>query len=97
MAKVVLTSQLARWLPATAGARASEVALEVEPGTVREVLERVFAQYPTLRGYVVDEHGALRHHVAVFVDGQPVADKTALRETVSARGEVYIMQALSGG
>jgi sulfur carrier protein ThiS len=97
MAKVVLTSQLARWLDASATPRVGELTLEVAPGSVREVLERVFDAHPTLRGYVVDEHGTVRHHVAIFVDGQPVKGKAALQEPVPARGEVYIMQALSGG
>jgi hypothetical protein len=32
----------------------------------------------TLRGYVLDEHGSVRHHVAVFVDGQSIVDRRAL-------------------
>lgn len=97
MAKVVLTSQLARWLQEPGSPRASEVTLEAEGGSVRAVLESVFARHPALRGYVVDEHGTLRHHVAIFVDGKAVGDKASLAQTVPAQAEVYIMQALSGG
>ena len=68
------------------------------PGaTVREALEAVFAQYPTLRGYVTDEHGALRHHVVAFVNGAAVTDKAALADPLTSDGEVYLFQALSGG
>lgn len=69
----------------------------VEGATVQESLEAAFALYPKLRGYVLDEHGALRFHMAVFVDGVPVADRRGLTDPVSAASEIYVMQALSGG
>ena len=70
---------------------------EVSGGTVREVLEAAFARYPRARGYVVDEHGALRHHMVVFVNGQAVSDRRDLSDVVPEPGEVFVMQALSGG
>jgi sulfur carrier protein ThiS len=94
MARVVLASALSRWLPqATAG----EVALEVDGATVSAVLDGQFARHPNLRGYVVDEHGAVRHHVAVFVDGDAIGDKRHLTQPVGEGAELYVMQALSGG
>jgi molybdopterin synthase sulfur carrier subunit len=51
-----------------------------------------------LRGYIVDEHGLIRHHVAVFVDGQALRDKSDLTGVaLSGRSEIYLLQALSGG
>jgi len=68
------------------------------PGdTVAGVLNHVFELNPTARGYVLDEHGALRKHMAVFVDGQLITDRTTLSDPVSPDAEVYILQALSGG
>ena len=69
----------------------------VPGGTVREVLEAAFARYPRLRGYVVDEHGALRQHMVVFVNGQSVPDRKGLADPVGEADEVVVMQALSGG
>jgi len=97
MAKVVLASALARWLPDAATRPAGEVAVDVEGTNLREVLGGVFERYPALRGYVVDEQGCVRHHVAVFVDGDSIRDKRNLSQAVGARSEVYVMQALSGG
>lgn len=69
-----------------------------EPGhTVREVLDHVFAANPRLRGYVVDERGALRKHMSIFVDGELIRDRTTLGDTVGPQSEIYVMQALSGG
>lgn len=68
------------------------------PGaTVREVLDRVFADRPKARGYILDDAGALRHHVVVFVDGAAVTDRRALTDAVAEGSEIYVMQALSGG
>jgi len=69
----------------------------VAGATVQESLEAAFGLYPRLRGYVLDEHGALRFHMAVFVDGVPIADRRGLTDPVSATSEIYVMQALSGG
>lgn len=71
--------------------------VEVEGGTVREVLERVFAGSPRLRGYVLDERGVLRKHMVVFIDGNQIVDRERLSDAVGPRSELYVMQALSGG
>lgn len=65
--------------------------------TVAQVLCAVFAENPSVRAYVVDEQGALRKHMSVFVDGQQIKDRTQLSDAVLPDSEIYIMQALSGG
>ncbi len=70
---------------------------EVEGRSVRESLDAAFGRYPRLRGYVLDEHGALRQHMAVFVDGVPVEDRRSLSDPVSDASDILVMQALSGG
>ncbi len=97
MPTVVIAPALARWLTATPTASAREQVHSVPAGTLREVLDALFAQHPQLRGYVVDERGALRHHVVAFIDGTAAADKKALSDPVPPDGEVYLVQALSGG
>jgi len=66
-------------------------------GTVRESLDAALALYPKLRGYVLDEHGALRFHMAIYVDGVPIMDRQGLSDAVPETSEVFVMQALSGG
>ena len=51
-----------------------------------EVLEAVFAQNPRLRSYVLDEHGAVRKHMNVFIDGRQVRDRERLGDPVDAGG-----------
>jgi hypothetical protein len=69
----------------------------VPPGTVLDALERVFAENPRLRSYIVDEQGRLRQHVAVFVAGERVRDRLNLSDRVSDSEDIFVMQALSGG
>ena len=65
--------------------------------TVREALEAVFRGNERLRGYVVDDQGALRRHMVVFVNGQQIEDRVTLSDPVPAGAELFVMQALSGG
>jgi molybdopterin converting factor small subunit len=71
--------------------------VEAEGGTVREVLDRVFAQNAALRGYVLDEQSALRKHMGIIVDGVVLRDRERLSDPVKADSRIFVMQALSGG
>lgn len=71
--------------------------MQVKGTSVRQALEQVFKKHAGARAYVLDEHGAVRYHVAIFVDGRTIKDREKLSDKVSAASDVYIMQALSGG
>lgn len=71
--------------------------VDVTGDTVREALDAAFAVYPTVRGYLLDETGALRPHVTVFVDGVPVHDRGQLTTPVAPQQRIDVLQALSGG
>jgi hypothetical protein len=86
---VTFTSHLERHVAAPAS--------DVRGLTVREALEEVFTQNPALRGYVLDDQGALRQHVVVFVDGRMVEDRRRLSDPIDDTSELFVMQALSGG
>jgi len=72
-------------------------ALTAAPGTLRSVLNEVFAVQPALRSYVLDDQEALRKHVSIFIDGTQIADRRTLSDEVADGAEVWVMQALSGG
>jgi len=69
----------------------------VEGDTVRQALDAVFRGNPRARAYVLDEQGAVRPHMVVFVDGRQVRDRQLLSDPVPRDGEIYVAQALSGG
>ncbi len=89
MARVVFTQNLQRHVACPPS--------DVTGATVRAVLDAVFAGNERARGYVLDEHGALRKHMIVFVNGAQVRDRDGLADPVPPDGEVYVLQALSGG
>ncbi|MCU0789429.1 MAG: MoaD/ThiS family protein [Nitratireductor sp.] len=71
--------------------------VRAEGGTVREVLDRVFAENAILRGYVLDEQSALRKHMGIIVDGVVLRDRERLTDPVGPDSRIFVMQALSGG
>jgi sulfur-carrier protein len=89
MPRVTFTPNLRRHLDAPP--------LEVAGATVASVFEQVFREQPELRGYLLDDQGRLRRHVAVFVDGRRVRDTQSLSDAVMPASEVAVVQALSGG
>jgi molybdopterin converting factor small subunit len=89
MPTVSFTSALQRFLDAPS--------LRVEGSTVRAALDAVFAERAALRGYVLDDQGAVRRHVAVYINGEALKDRTDLSDPVGAKDEIYVFQALSGG
>ena len=71
--------------------------VEAPGATVGEVLAVVFAANSRLRGYVLDERGVVRRHMAVFVDGEQLRDRERLSDPVRPGSSIYVMQSLSGG
>ncbi len=89
MAIVTFASSILQHVPAPAG--------EFPGSTVRAVLEQTFALQPRLRSYVLDDQGALRHHLAVFVDGMQIDDPRTQSDPVGPKSRIHVVQALSGG
>ena len=89
MARIVFTPNLERHVECPPS--------EVPGHSVRDALDHVFSENPTLRGYVLDDQGRLRQHVVVFIDGRMIEDRAALSDPLEPGAEVYVMQALSGG
>ena len=70
---------------------------DVEGDTIRGVLDRYFQENEQARGYVLDDQGRLRQHMAIFVDGRHISDRKGLTDPVAADAVVELIQALSGG
>ena len=92
MPKVELARHLYRYFPDLEGR-----SIEVEGDTAAEVVRALDELAPGLAGYLVDERGALRQHVNLFVAGELVADRRALTDRVPPGSTVHVFQALSGG
>ena len=69
----------------------------VAADTVADIVRKLDEIYPRMSTYIVDERGALRKHVNIFIGNTIIEDKVSLADKVREDDEVYIMQALSGG
>ena len=90
MARVCFTPHLRRYFDLPE-------AWQVDAGDVATVVSRLDEQWPGLGFYITDERGALRKHVAIWVDGRQVQDRKQLQDAVATDSDVHILQALSGG
>jgi molybdopterin converting factor small subunit len=86
VARVVFTSHLQRFVSCPEH--------EVEGATVAAALRPIFEGNPRLRDYIIDDQGALRKHVVLFVDGRRTRE---LNESIMPASEIHVLQALSGG
>ncbi len=89
MARIAFTANLQRHLDVPE--------CQVSAATVQSALAQVFARQPRLQGYLLDDQGRLRQHVAIFVDGVQIRDRERLTDPVAEDSEIYVVQALSGG
>lgn len=90
MPNVEFTDLLRRYFP------------DLQPTSVRgsslyDIVTGLDEKFPGIRGYILDEQGRVRKHVAVAVDGDFVREKEAREITLGEQSNVMILQALSGG
>ncbi len=90
MAHVKFTPNLKRFFP-------DLCECEIDATTVAEIVSTVDQRWRGLGDYIIDEQGALRKHVNIFVGDQLLRDKQTLSDRISADTKIFIVQALSGG
>jgi len=88
--KVVIPSPLRKL---TGGAEV----VQVDAGTVKEVIERLEGLYPGIRNSVCTESGELRRFINIYVDGEDVRFLDNLGTVVQDGGEISIVPAIAGG
>ena len=88
--KVHFTPALKRFVP-------NLDSIEVQGSTVADVIRNVETVYPGLTDYIIEENGALRKHVNIFINDSFIHDRKTLSDIVQDTDNVYIIQALSGG
>jgi molybdopterin converting factor small subunit len=71
--------------------------LEVEGSTVGEVLDGLEAAHPGLRARVLEDDGAIKRFMNVFVDDDDVRYLEGLDTKVAPGASVTIFQAVAGG
>ena len=89
MAKVTLTANLKKYFP--------HHDLVIPGDTVFAVLQKMDEIRPHFSSYILEDNGAIRRHVNIFIDGKMLRDKSHVVVPVDHENQIHIMQALSGG
>jgi sulfur-carrier protein len=84
--KVIIPSQLLSYT--------RRVELQVEGGSVADVLATLDRQFPGLRFRIIDEQDQIRPHIRIFVNQEVARD---LAFGLNPGDEVRIIGAISGG
>jgi molybdopterin converting factor small subunit len=88
--KVVIPTPLRKF---TSGAES----VEVEAGTVKDVLDNLDSKYPGFRASICDESGSLRRFINIYLDGEDVRFLENLATPATDGSELAIVPAISGG
>ena len=75
---------------------AGEAVVSASGGTVWEVLEVLFSQYPALKTAVFED-GQLRPHVRVMINGHDSELADGLETAVSDNDQIAIFPPIAGG
>ena len=90
MGKMVSVTLPAALLPLFPGAPGL---LQLDAGTVDEVMDALEARWPGMRDRLCDSRPAIRRHINVFVEGR----RATLATPLAPGAEVFIITAVSGG
>jgi hypothetical protein len=91
MVRVKVTRHLQRYFPDLSSIE------EVEGATVADVVAALNRSFPGIASYILDDQGALRQHVNIFLGADLVRDRQFLGDPVPDGAQLFIFQALSGG
>ncbi len=86
------------WIPQVLrSAVGGQKQVELEGGTIRELVAALVAKYPSLEQQLLNESGDLNRFVNVYVNGQDVRYLNGLDTPVAERDEVRLLPAMAGG
>ncbi len=67
--------------------------IELDGSTLLTVLRSLETEHPRIVGWVLDEHGEIRRHVNVFVNGEMTREDLPL----GAGDRVHVVPSITGG
>ncbi len=71
--------------------------VEVDGGTVAELIENLQAKYPGLKERICDDNGELRRFVNVYLNDEDIRFKDGKDTAVKDGDEISIVPAIAGG
>ena len=71
--------------------------VQVDGGTLAEVLDSLDSSYPGIRSRILDDEGAIRRFVNVYVGNDDVRFLEALDTSTPSGAQVSVIPAVAGG
>jgi sulfur-carrier protein len=71
--------------------------VEVEPGSLAEVVQQLDSRFPGFKSQVLDDHGELRRFVNVYVNDEDVRYLERLDTKASEGDSVSLLPSVAGG
>jgi molybdopterin converting factor small subunit len=71
--------------------------LQVDAGTVGEIIEKLTHDFPELKKHLLDAQGGLRSFVNIFAGDDDIRDLQKENTTVSTSTVISIVPAIAGG
>jgi molybdopterin converting factor small subunit len=90
MATVIIPTPLRKFTNQTAR-------IQVEAGTVGEIIERITLDFPDLKKHLLDPKGTLRSFVNIFAGDDDIRDLQHEKTPVDTSTIVSIVPAIAGG
>ena len=75
----------------------NQTEFSVSAATAGDLIEKIIAQYPTVRFHLVDSEGRLRKYFNVFVNGTHIRDLNGLATPLREEDKVILMASAAGG
>ena len=71
--------------------------VEIESGTLGQMVDQLEVSYPGFRERLVDENGDLRYFVNIYLNGEDVRFLQGLDTSANSGDEISIVPAVAGG
>jgi molybdopterin converting factor small subunit len=75
----------------------NQAEFRVPAATVQGLIERIVAEYPSVKFHLVDAEGNLRRHFNIFVNGTHIRDLEGLETELREEDKIILMASAAGG
>jgi molybdopterin converting factor small subunit len=75
----------------------NQAEISVSAGTVRELIDQIVEQYPSIKFHLLDAEGRLRRHFNIFINGVHVRDLQGMDTPLHEEDKVILMASAAGG
>jgi adenylyltransferase/sulfurtransferase len=75
----------------------NETEVQLQGGTIAEVLSDLTIRYPAIKPHILDRDGALRRYVNLFVNSTNIKDLNGLQTPIQVNDKIILLPSISGG